>query len=815
MRHIKFSALACALLSTTAQAQTPSAVPAAPEPSAAADSKPAPTPAGSAPAQGMTPPRLLQSAEPAYPEAQRQNGQAASVGLLLTLDAEGHVQDASISQSGGPDFDNAALAAAQNLVFAPALHGETPVACKIPFRFDFQLAPSSAPLTSAALPAPSAPPAPASPPLAPNGSEASLEIDVEGERPPREPTRRVLEAQEITKIPGTNGDALRAVQNLPGVARPPGLDGALIVRGSSPRDSQVFVDKTNVPIVYHFGGLSSVIPSEMLERIDFYPGNFGPEFGRASGGVIDVGVRSPKKEGYGGLFQIDLLDGRLIAEGAITPDTRIMIGGRRSWVDAWLGPVLEQAGAEVSTAPVYYDYQAMIEHDVSKATSVRLFAFGSDDRLELLLKSPDASDPAQGGNVRLHTGFWRVQGRVDTRLSSSTRWTTSLSVGKDTGQFAVGTVDLDTGIYALDLRSDLRTQLMPELALSGGLDIQTGSYDVSWRLPALDFDDGGTSGPLFGRPVTELSGTGKLFRPSVYAQAEISPAAGLKILPGIRTDYSHDTEAWTADPRLGFRYDLVAGEHRTTLKGGVGIFHQPPEPYESIKPFGSPGVRSERAIHYSLGIERELSRPLELSLEGFYKDLGDIVMSTPAAQQSESGVAYRNSGSGRSYGGELLLRYKPEGRFFGWVAYTLSRSERKDSPDAAYELFDYDQTHILTALGSVKLGGGWQLGARFRYVTGSPYTPNVGGVIDYDAGAYAPLEASKSNGSRLPAFHQLDVRVDKTWQFQSWRLSAYLDVQNAYNRKNTENISYNYDYTQTKPLPGLPILPVLGFRGEL
>jgi hypothetical protein len=88
-------------------------------------------------------------------------------------------------------------------------------------------------------------------------------------------------------------------------------------------------------------------------------------------------------------------------------------------------------------------------------------------------------------------------------------------------------------------------------------------------------------------------------------------------------------------------------------------------------------------------------------------------------------------------------------------------------------------------------------------------------VVDHDAGVYAPLEASPANGGRLPDFHQLDVRVDKTWQFESWRLSAYLDVQNAYNRKNTENISYNYDFSESKPLAGLPLLPILGLRGEL
>jgi hypothetical protein len=625
----------------------------------------------------------------------------------------------------------------------------------------------------------------------------------------------VLSAEEITKIPGTNGDALRGVLNLPGIAQPGAFEGLLLVRGSAPEDSLIFVDGVNVPIVYHFGGLSSVIPSEMLERIDFYPGNFGPEFGRATGGMVDVGVRSPRKEGFGGLLQFDLIDGRILAEGALSNDTRVLIAGRRSWLDVWLGPALESAGSNVRTAPVYYDAQFVIEHDVSNDTTLRLSAYGSDDRLALLVENPDPGDPANGGDVSLHTGFWRVQGRAETRFSSKTKWTTTVAAGKDIQDFSVGNLALDINLMALDARSDLRAQILPELTLVGGLDIQSGTYDVSWRLPALDLASNDNAGPLFGRPVSEIAGDGTFFRPSAYALAEVSPFKGLKLLPGVRVDYTRDTDFWTVDPRIAFRYDLYPSELRTTLKGGVGVFHKPPEPYESIEPFGSPDIGSERAIHYSLGFEQELSQPLEVSLEGFYKDLDQLVISTPDALGSESGSSYDNSGVGRSYGAELLLRYKPMGRFFGWVAYTLSRSERRDSPGDDWELFDYDQTHILTALGSYKLGRGWQIGARFRYITGRPYTPYVGGLVDYDAGAYSPLEASKANSARLSARHQLDLRVDKVWEFSSWKLSAYLDVQNVYNRENTEDIGYNYDFSESKPVPGLPILPILGIRGEL
>ncbi len=83
-------------------------------------------------------------------------------------------------------------------------------------------------------------------------------------------------------------------QNLPASRVRPVSAGLLIVRGSAPQDTQVFVDGTAIPLVYHFGGLSSVVPTEMLDRIDFlYPGNFSAQYGRATGGIIDVGVRDP------------------------------------------------------------------------------------------------------------------------------------------------------------------------------------------------------------------------------------------------------------------------------------------------------------------------------------------------------------------------------------------------------------------------------------------------------------------------------------------------------------------------------------------
>ena len=163
---------------------------------------------------------------------------------------------------------------------------------------------------------------------APKKTDDIEDVTVHGEKPPREVTKRTIDQRELLRIPGTNGDALRALQNLPGVARPPGLAGLLIVRGSAPQDTLIFVDGTNIPLVYHFGGLSSVVPTEMLEKIDFYPGNFSAQYGRALGGIVDVGIRDPSPPckpgeprkgtvtdsapgstcGVHGLAQVDLID---------------------------------------------------------------------------------------------------------------------------------------------------------------------------------------------------------------------------------------------------------------------------------------------------------------------------------------------------------------------------------------------------------------------------------------------------------------------------------------------------------------------------
>ena len=634
------------------------------------------------------------------------------------------------------------------------------------------------------------------------------EVEVHGEAPPREVTKRTLEQREINRIPGTGGDALRSLQNLPGVGRPPALAGLLLVRGAAPQDSQYFVDGTPVPLVYHFGGLSSVVPTEMIEKLDFYPGNFSTQYGRAMGGIVDVGLLDPKSDKLHGLAEVDFIDSRLLLQGPIG-DTgwRFAIAGRRSYIDVWLGPVLKAANAGINVTPVYYDYQAVLERNLDKHSTIRFAFFGSDDKIDILTSNVDSGEPTLSGAISSHTGFWRGQALYKTRFSDTTELRVVGAVGQDYVNFNAGTINFNLTDTPITGRAEIAQKLNPRLTMDVGVDLIFAPYTVSAVLPPLPKPGQPPSGPFSEQLPLATQTTGSINQPAAYVEWEATPWRGARIVPGIRLDYTRDYTSgggtWDLDPRLTVRQDLPTAP-RTTLKGGLGIFSQPPQAQETNAVFGTPGLTSNRCYQYDLGVEHEFTTNIEASLEGFYKQLDN---------QVEAGLG--NTGTGLIYGGETMIRYKPDDRFFGWIAYTLSRSLRRVAPGMPEELFQFDETHILTILGSYRLGRGWEIGSRFRLISGYLSTPNTYGFYDENIGTYLPLEAYPQFGSRLPMFTSLDIRVDKTWKFPWGQIGAYLDVLNVYNAANVDGISYDFNYTHTAYANDLPILPSFGIRGEM
>ena len=248
-----------------------------------------------------------------------------------------------------------------------------------------------------------------------------------------------------------------------------------------------------------------------------------------------------------------------------------------------------------------------------------------------------------------------------------------------------------------------------------------------------------------------------------------------------------------------------------TVKGGTGVYRQPPSLIEADRQFGNPALPPHYSVQSSGGVEIDLDAGWEFSLTGFYNHMFDLPERTDAITGEGEDVQRLNttaSGQGRSVGVEFLVRKRFGDWLHGWITYTLSQSQRRSS-EGKWELFDFDQTHILNLAWSFRLPWHWTIGVRYRLTSGNPTDRIVGAIYDADSDDYSPNYVGTD---RLPMFHQLDIRIDKRFVFDTWMLEIYLDIQNVYYAENAEFYTYSYDYAERSQVGGLPILPTLGLK---
>ena len=536
----------------------------------------------------------------------------------------------------------------------------------------------------------------------------------------------------------------------------------------------------------------------MLDRVDFYPGNYPSRYGRVSGGVIDLVTRSPAPDGRThAVGQLDLLDGRVFAEGTIPESSlRFAIGARRSWVDAWLGPALSSSGSSVRTAPYYYDGQAFLEGRPTARTLLRVGILTSSDRLSLI-SGGSSGEAAFAGGQDMASSFTRVQALFRGDLSARTRFSALFSLGPTNQDVHVGAVRVKVRTDLVAGRAELTHELSPWLSVRGGLDVIAGTGDVSLRVPPVLLPGQPDPGPVSGRPFLTSRDRITSNRTGLYAEAELHPTRRLLVTVGQRWDVT--TERGTSDwsPRANARWDIHRGPFATALRGGVGLFHESVDYGDLASSQGASTLRSSRALQASVGIEQSLADAATVSVEGFAKQLSRLASYDPTREGPRHNA---NQGEGEVHGLEVLLRSRDLGRVRGYLSYTLSRSTRRDTPGSPERLFEYDQTHVLTATAAVRLGRGFTLGGRYRYATGNPYTPCRGGSFAADAGVYACV-AGAPYSARIPAFSQLDVRIERLWQFPQWRFTVYLDVQNATNRGNADSMVMKFDQSASATRP--------------
>lgn len=625
----------------------------------------------------------------------------------------------------------------------------------------------------------------------------------------KDPVQKTISKKAAEALPGAGGDPIRAIQNIPGVNRSPGLNSQVIIQGSAPEDTVYSIDGHEVPLIFHFFGLSSVFNPDLTDSFDYLSAGYQSNFGRAMGGIINLNSRDLKdtKRTQGNIF-VDTFNSGGSIETPVLAEGHLAVSARISYVGQVLKAVVKNNNDfALTVAPSYTDLSLIFDTPLSDRAHFRLVGVGSSDHLEFLLNNPAGNDPGIRGNFTNSIGFFRLIPELEYKHSASSVSRFSLGLGRDFINTHIGDQYFNLKTYSITARAENRDKLSPTFENVFGMDHRIAWADVDFNLPAF-YNVGGIINPIStaSEKTASLQGVESNLW-GAYWNPVIKPAmdSNWTFYPGVRADYFEPVRQFFLEPRLGSRYALSPS---LSLVGAAGLYAQPPQEREYSKSYGNPDIKSPSAWTSKLGIEKDLSGELskgsELDSGIFGRWFQNLVI-------PDTSTTYSNLGSGRAFGIENSFKYNLYPWNF-WISYTLSRSTRSDPSHPEY-LYQYDQTHFLTLIAGVELPRNWRLSARYRYVTGALDTVPTGAAEDLDHDTFIPIRGALFN-TRLDAFTELDVRADKRWIYDTWILSLYLDIQNFLNHKNTEGIDYSYDYKQQEKITGIPMIPTFGLKGE-
>jgi TonB family protein len=848
----------------------------------------APSVAHAAP-QLTKPPELLTFVEAAFPPSE--TGKTASVVLAVTIGEDGLVEDATIVTTAGEAFDAAAIAAVKQFVFSPAEIDGKPGRIRIEYQYDFvervELeVPTTAIFAGVVMDREAKVPLAGVTVTLANGQSAVTDaegrflfedlvpgvvtVTLEGERLTalqtdetfvagerldttyevflaeegeetddleilivaptikREAVSTEIPAEEARRVPGTQGDVLRVVESLPGVARASLGTGALVVWGAGPDDTGVYIDGVPVPRLYHDGGLRSVMGSDFVQTVGLVPGGYGAAYGRGLGGLVTVKTQR-FDDGLHGAVSADLYDASAAIHGPVGKGWSLGIAGRYGYVAPLLGTFSSDV-EDYFPIPNYRDGQARIGYAFSSTETLDLAVLSSSDHTTRTNPNPD---PARQAAEDKRLGFERVSLRYVRDVGDGSTVTALVFGGADrssqVASFGAVETSIEADVLSVGGRASYRSRIEEAITLEGGVDAYVPRTTVtragSVAVPSREGDI-----RVFGQPPPDQIAQDEFTVVNVnlapYAEADVGFLKDkLHVVPGLRFDPSVRTVSRAApqvgvsptfglflwDPHVEPRLLVRAAPSETvSFTAAYGQYTQPPQAADLSASFGNPRLPISRARHLVLAGSVRPVDPLSVEITGFRTDTRDLAMRS-TLEQPASAEALLPTGRGHTTGVQALVRLDPFHKVYGWVSYTFAVALRQNAPTTAWRPSDYDQRHVLTALGGIELPHELELGARGRLATGYPRTDVVSTYFDSRRDLYQPVFGDH-NAIRLPTFYQLDIRVARTFELRTSKVDVSFEVQNVTNTSNTEERIYNADYSEVGAISGLPILPVLGLR---
>jgi outer membrane receptor for ferrienterochelin and colicin len=615
---------------------------------------------------------------------------------------------------------------------------------------------------------------------------------------------RTIGVNEIERNPGGNRDISKALQSLPGVASSVAFRNDLIIRGGAPNENRFYLDGIEIPNINHFatqgssGGPNGLINVNFIREVEFYSGAFPANRGNSLSSVLNFKMKDPRQDRIGGNFTLGSSDAGITIEGPIAKGHSFMFSYRRSYLQF----LFKLIG--LPFLPTYDDFQLKYKAKLNDRNELTVIGLGAIDQFKLNLDDDLDEEQKRLVEVLPVNNQWNYAlgaNWKNYRENGFSELVLSRNMLNNEAFKYADNIENDTNLILNYKSQEIENKLRFEnnwrnkgWKINYGVLYEYARYNNS-TYTKLTLPDG-TTGTI------DFSSTIDIHKWGAFAQVSRSFVEGRLLLSlGARVDgnsYSAQMAKTyeTFSPRLSISYAI---NDRFNLNANVGRYFQLP-PYTTMGFRNNSGtlVNKENELRYIasnhavLGGEFISPIGLKVSVEGFFKyweNYPFLVRDSISLANlgADFGVIgneeVKSDNEGRAYGLELLVQQKLWKGFYGILAYTWVRSEFEDR-NGNFIPSSWDAQHLVSLTGGKKFKRNWEVGLRWRFTGGSPYTP-----ADEETSAIIPVwnlnrgairDFSQLNGERLKPAHFLDLRVDKKWFFKKWALNIYLDVQNVY-----------------------------------
>jgi len=624
---------------------------------------------------------------------------------------------------------------------------------------------------------------------------------------------RTIGVSEIERNPGGNRDISRVIQSLPGVASSPSFRNDIIIRGGGPNENRFYLDGVEVPNINHFatqgasGGPVGLINVNFIKEVEFYSAAFPSNRGNALSSVFDFTQKDGNPDGINANVTVGSSDYGLTLDGPIGKNTSYIFSVRRSYLQFLF------TALKLPFLPIYNDSQFKVKTKLNAKNEITLIGLGALDQFEL----NEAANDGVTDEETLERNRY-----ILGNIASNDQWNYTVGASykhfadKSFQQVVVSRNHLNNKAvkYQDNDDSNEANKILDYVSqeIENKLRLEHTWRENGWKWNVgVGYENALYTNSTFNRIVTTsgqellIDFDSELFlnKYSVFSQLSKSFVKDrLKLSAGIRTDFSdYNSEMSNPLDQLSPRFAAsFVFAPKWSVNASIGRFYQlPPYTVLGYRDAGNnlvnkqTGVSYISADHAVLGVEFLPATNTKITVEGFYKRylnypflLRDSV--SLANLGSDFGVIgnepVTSSSEGRSYGVEFLAQQKLFKGFYGIVAYTWVVSEFEDK-NGDFKPSAWDNGNIITLTGGKKFKGNWELGVRFRYLGGAPYTPfdqDLSSVrTNWDLRGVGILDYDRLNTERNGAVHQLDLRIDKRFFFNKWSLNVYFDIQNAYN----------------------------------